>query len=314
MRNLIKTKHLLCAPLLGACAILGGPGAVNAADVGVAMPTKAVAAPTPLASPWSIQVMPYFWAPSLNGFSTVRGRTTDIDVTFYDLVRNAEVPKDLWGVMGYLEMRNGHLSLFSDLVYMKLSVAASGARSVSVAPEVGGTLAASLGVTVKMAIAEVAAAYQIAQWNQGFPFLPGSTAVDLYAGARVWWQKVEADLAVSAGLTVFDLALAGSRAVAASGDISWVDPMVGLRLRQQIAPGKEIVVKGDVGGFGAGSDFSWQVLGAYTWDFAVYPTITWSGMLGYRALFVDYTQGSGRTLYQYNMLQHGPIVGISMRF
>ena len=37
-------------------------------------------------------------------------------------------------------------------------------------------------------------------------------------------------------------------------------------------------------------------------------------MLGYRALYVDYSKGSGDTLYAFDMLMHGPIVGISARF
>ncbi len=68
---------------------------------------------------------------------------------------------------------------------------------------------------------------------------------------------------------------------------------------------------GDVGGFGVGSEFSWQGVGAYRFAFAQSRGITWSGMLGYRALYADYSKGSGDTLYQYDMLQHGPIAGIS---
>ena len=67
-------------------------------------------------------------------------------------------------------------------------------------------------------------------------------------------------------------------------------------------------------GCGAGSDFSWQAVAAYGWDFARYNGVTFSGVLGYRALYVDYAQGSGRQRYEFDMLQHGPVVGISMRF
>ena len=37
-------------------------------------------------------------------------------------------------------------------------------------------------------------------------------------------------------------------------------------------------------------------------------------MLGYRALHVDYSQGSGITLYEYDMTIHGPISGSTARF
>ena len=76
----------------------------------------------------------------------------------------------------------------------------------------------------------------------------------------------------------------------------------------------ELVVRGDVGGFGAGSQFSWNALAAYSWDFAVRNGVTYSGVLGYRALYVDYEQGSSRNKYAYDVLTHGPILGISIGF
>ena len=51
--------------------------------------------------------------------------------------------------------------------------------------------------------------------------------------------------------------------------------------------------RADVGGFDAGSQFSWNVLGAYSFTFAVRNGVTLSGLLGYRALSVDYEKGSG---------------------
>jgi hypothetical protein len=65
-----------------------------------------------------------------------------------------------------------------------------------------------------------------------------------------------------------------------------VDPFVGLRVRHQLAPGKELQLLGDVGGFGVGSDFTWQLSGGYSFDFAVWQT-TLHGLVGYRALAVD---------------------------
>ena len=90
--------------------------------------------------------------------------------------------------------------------------------------------------------------------------------------------------------------------------------MVGLRLRHQFAPGLNFVASGDVGGFGVGSKFSWQALAALNYDFCVRNGIIWSGMLGYKALFVDYSKGSGLTHYEYDMTMHGPIFGVTARF
>ena len=42
--------------------------------------------------------------------------------------------------------------------------------------------------------------------------------------------------------------------------------------------------------------------------------VTYSGILGYRVLDVDYEQGSGRTKYEYDVLQHGPVSGLTIAF
>jgi hypothetical protein len=110
------------------------------------------------------------------------------------------------------------------------------------------------------------------------------------------------------------LILSGNLAIARSGSVDWVDPVVGARLRHRFAPGHELAVRGDVGGFGAGSQFSWNALAAYSWDFAVRNGVTYSGVLGYRALYVDYEQGSGRNKYAYDVLTHGPIFGLNIGF
>lgn len=66
------------------------------------------------------------------------------------------------------------------------------------------------------------------------------------------------------------------------------------------------MVRGDVGGFRAGSDFSWQVLAAYNFQLCVTNRYVLDAYFGYRALSVDYSQGSGDTKYEYNVLQQGP--------
>jgi hypothetical protein len=87
-----------------------------------------------------------------------------------------------------------------------------------------------------------------------------------------------------------------------------------MRLRHLVAPGQELMLSGDVGGFGVGSQFSWQAVGTYSFEFAKTSSAVWSGMIGYRALSVDFSKGSGTTRYEYDMIQHGPIMGLTMRF
>jgi hypothetical protein len=225
---------------------------------------------------------------------------------------NREIPKQLFGMMGAFEARNGRFGVMADLVYMKLGASDSGVRSRSVNPLVSGTLAASMSAQFEMFIAEMALAYELFRWQGA---APGSdTAIDLYGGGRLWWQRAEASLALTAGLNIGGLNVSGGRAFADSGDVTWFDPLVGLRLRHRFSPQTDMVLRGDIGGFGAGSKFSWQAMGYLNWDFVRTERVVWSAMLGYRALYVDYAQGAGNTLYEYNMLMHGPIMGVTARF
>ena len=273
------------------------------------LPPRA-AMPLPQVPTWTFVAMPYAWLPAINGSTTVKGRTTDIDASIGDVL-DRKIPAQLFGLMGAFEARNGRFAVMTDLTYMKLGADGGAARARSVHPLVGGGLAAFATVQFEMLIAEAALGYELVRW-QGAGV--SETAIDLYGGGRFWWQKAEAELGLAAGLTIGDLTVARGRALADSGDVTWFDPLIGLRLRHRFTPQTDLVLRGDVGGFGAGSKFSWQAMGYVNWEFARTQSVAWSGMLGYRALYVDYAKGSGRTRYEYDMLTHGPIMGITARF
>jgi hypothetical protein len=140
-------------------------------------------------------------------------------------------------------------------------------------------------------------------------------AIDLIGGARYWYQQANVSFNLTAGLNIADLII-GSRglAIAKSGTVDWIDPLLGARARFEIAPGQNIFVRGDVGGFGVGSKYSWQAIGGYSFDFAEKNGITYSGLIGFRALYVDYVQGTAQTRYAYKMLQVGPAIGVGFKF
>ena len=199
---------------------------------------------------------------------------------------------------------------------MKLGLGASLEQSRDIGRLATLTVGASAGLDVQMIIAEVAAAYEIARWSSADPAGP-STALDFYAGGRVWWQEADVQLDVSGALTglgPLGLTLARSGVASASATVSWVDPVVGARLRHQFYPGLDLTLSGDVGGFGAASKFSSQAIAELNWEFMKTKYATWNAMIGYKALNVDYSQGSGLTLYEYDMTMYGPIFGITARF
>ena len=99
---------------------------------------------------------------------------------------------------------------------------------------------------------------------------------------------------------------------ASSGSLTWVDPVVGLRLRHQFTPSQDIRLMGDIGGFGLQSSLTWQAVAAYNyaWQFTGYQL---AGVLGFRALGVNYSAISRDPSNGINLVLYGPIVGASVR-
>jgi hypothetical protein len=268
-------------------------------------------------SGWSVTFTPYAWLISLNGSQTVRGRTVDVDETFFDIVHDT-IGKggQLFAAMAQAEARHGPFAVFGDVVWEQFAIKGGGVFARSVRPGITAGLAATGELRGKMAIAEAGAAYEIARF--GFPFgdvvrIP--TALDVLAGARHWYQEADVSFDIRVTVDIADLVVVErNRAIAKSGSVDWTDPFIGARLRFAVAPGHQVFVRGDVGGFDVGSNFSWQAIAGYQFDFAAWSGITFSGLIGYRALHVDYTQGEGRRHYEFDMLQHGPVLGLTMRF
>ena len=294
--------------LLAALVMLGWGQTALAADLGSG-PAPPLGAPP---SPWTVTFTPYGWLSALDGDITVKGRSVDINIDAFELLGHLDAAP--W--MSYAEARRGPLALYNDIVYAKVGVDGSVSRSVR-----GLSVGADADVDFKLTIIELGAAYEVARWRSGgggsikdANVFERSTAIDLLAGARYWHQDLSLKFDLTGTLDLNGVVVSRNRAIARSGDVDWVDPLVGLRVRHQLAPGQELVLRGDVGGFDAGSQFSWNVLGAYSFTFAVRNGITYSGLLGYRALSVDFEEGSGQNKYVYDVVQHGPVLGLTIGF
>lgn len=287
--------------------------AVAAILVASEAPSRAAdksAGSSPLPSAWQFTLSTYSWLPWLSGDVTVKGRRLDVDVSPDKIIQNLDWSTlPIW--MSYAEARNGPLFLFNDIVYSKIKGSAEFARSRQ-----GGlaslTLSGGVEADYEQATIEVGAGYTL--------MTHGSTAIDGFAGARYWHQRtdISADLAATLAITgpagIVDLDVSGDRVVARSGTIDWIDPFIGARVRHEFSPMHRLTVRGDVGGFGAGSEFSWQAMATLDWQVCQTGGGALDAYVGYRALSVDYSEGAGNSRYRYNVLQHGPVLGMSMKF
>ncbi len=95
-----------------------------------------------------------------------------------------------------------------------------------------------------------------------------------------------------------------------SGTQDWWDPIVGATLRLPLGKSFSFNVRGDIGGFGVGSDLTWQAFPHFDWRFTKWGSV----QLGYRWLYMDYETGSGASLFKYDLLNQGPQLGFTFHF
>ncbi len=108
-----------------------------------------------------------------------------------------------------------------------------------------------------------------------------------------------------------ELKFSGPAGRVGSGTQEWWDPIVGGIVSVPLIP-KKLTLDGrfDVGGFGVGSDLTWQAFPYLSWRFAKWG----STQLGYRWLATDYETGSGLSKFSYDVILQGPQLGVTIHF
>lgn len=121
---------------------------------------------------------------------------------------------------------------------------------------------------------------------------------EVLAGARYMRQEVDFDLTIGPVASEID----------ATAD--WVDPIVGIAFKSSIDDEWSFALQGDVGGFGVGSDLTWQAWANFDWRFSRVGSLA----LGWRHLYWDYSEGKGAKRFAYDAYMSGPVIGVSFRF
>lgn len=110
--------------------------------------------------------------------------------------------------------------------------------------------------------------------------------------------------------TDVDLSQGGVPVGSADSSRSWVDPIVGVRYRGGLGRDWWLRGRADVGGFGLGSDLAWNASALLGYQFSA----GFGAQLGYRALYLNFDEGSGNDRVEYDLSMYGPIVGVSFSF
>lgn len=266
---------------------LGSPKAQDASS-----PSAPIPAPAPLtldpvyaaagadSDEWHFSLWVYAWIASFDGeVGGDTGSTGEIDV---DLPLSDAFDLDGWGFMGHIEAQHGKWSIFADGLYLDLEAD----RQTQFDGQANAELQAS--------ILELGASYSVIHKPVGDG--PGRHfRADVLGGARL--QSIEIDV---------DRTFTGGGSISADGREDWIDPFVGARAMYDITDSLYVFARGDIGGFGVGSDLVWNANVGVGYDFA-----DWFGIAaGYRWLDYDYDDND----FKLDLLISGPWVAVVFRF
>jgi hypothetical protein len=230
------------------------------------------AAQAPAGDSWRVTVTPYMLGAGMNGTTAVKGQEVAVEASFSDILKNLQ-----FGAMGLVAARKGNWGVGGDAIWMALGA--------------NGTAPGPLGVTASADVNQGAFAFY------GLRRL--GAAADVTFGARV--NTLQTNLRINAPLAV--------RSV--DGSKTWVDPIVGLQLRTPEGGNRwHAQVYTEIGGFGVGSTFTWQVFPTIGVNLGKRASIEF----GYRWLDIDYSSGENLTLFKWDVLTQGPVVGFGIRF
>ncbi len=103
---------------------------------------------------------------------------------------------------------------------------------------------------------------------------------------------------------------AGTYEVSESASKTWFDPILITRLTADIKDKWLFQFRGDIGGFGVGSDFTWQVQGYAAYRFTQVFQLT----AGYRYMSMDYDKGTDTGRFIYDVDTFGPQISFGFHF
>ena len=147
---------------------------------------------------------------------------------------------------------------------------------------------------------------QVADRNLNVDFNQGAFA---FYGLRRLGPNAEATFGMRVNTLQGKLTFTGPDA-AREQNKTWVDPIVGLMLRSSEANRLLVRLYTEIGGFGAGSTFTWQAFPSVGIKLGEKASLDF----GYRWLDIDYSTGDGNDKFAYNVLTQGPVAGFTFKF
>jgi len=225
----------------------------------------------------------YAFMLGIEGDATVGNVTSDVDVSFNDILDNLDL-----GFMGYAEHRRGKWSFIGDVAYLNVSAEKTRSRT--------SVTSLTLDAEFEQTLVEAFIGYRVFEQSQG----EAQFGIDLLVGAR--YNEVAFELDARASL--LGLATSGSR----NPEEDWVDGVIAARVQYGHDNGWGVSAWADIGD---GSDSSsYQLMGIVSYRFK--NNIKVYG--GYRLYNLEFTGDSGGRRFDLDLDYTGPMIGVAYRF
>jgi hypothetical protein len=245
------------------------------ARAGTAIPGKSSAPSLPpleKKSDWWYNATTYAWLTGVDGDVSFKGMNVPIDLGMEDVLGHLD-----FTYMLYLEAGRGRWSAGLDAIYARLSDNSTFAQ---------GPVSGSADLEENQAFVTARINYRAIDRPK--------VKLDLFAGVR--WTYFDLNVDVNANI--------GPRSFSESVD--FFDPVVGARTIVSLNDKWFIQAGGEIGGFGVGSDLTWQAVAGIGYHL----NSNWSILAGYRAMGIDYDKDGSRIDTTFK----GPALGVTVRF
>jgi hypothetical protein len=220
---------------------------------------------------WHLVVSPYLWFPGVHGTIGARDNLVSIHASAADLLSHFR-----FGLMGAADLSYKRLLAPIEMMWVRL-----------------GDDKALPGIGLGAITANVKASEFILTPKIGFRVLKRERlTIDALTGFRTWHLGQNLQFSPSR----LGLQFQGSQ--------NWVDPLIGGRIQVALTTKMEVTIAGDVGGWGAGSQLDYQVVGLL--GYKIKPK--WTLQAGYRYLDVNYRSGGG----VFDVAMSGVLFGVNI--
>jgi opacity protein-like surface antigen len=218
----------------------------------------------------------YGWLPWIDGQATSKsgGGSAKTSLSASDVLDALK-----FAFMTAGEVHYGRVGLLHDTIYSKLGQDGN----------LSGPFSAKVDVDLEMLLATTAIGYQV--------YVENGRLIEPFAGVRYVDTKV--DVTVTGG---------GPLGLSKSADVEvdWWDPVIGVRGRLPLTEKLALGAIFDIGGFGAGSEFTWEIFAGL--DYALSKRL--SANAGFRYISIDYDSGKAEV----DLDMYGPLLGMTLRF